>query len=72
MKACMYTLTPDQHFTVGRRRDLPGLTLLAGFSGHGYKFAPVLGEAAAQLALNGVTDLPIELFAPHRFDDPQD
>jgi sarcosine oxidase len=70
MKACMYTLTPDQHFAVGRRPDLPGLTLLAGFSGHGYKFAPVLGEVAAQLALNGVTDLPVELFDPHRFDDP--
>jgi sarcosine oxidase len=70
MSACMYTLTPDRHFTVGRRRELPGLTLLAGFSGHGYKFAPVLGEAAAQLALTGATDLPVEPFDPHRFDAP--
>jgi sarcosine oxidase len=70
MKACMYTVTPDQQFAVGQRRDLPGLTLLAGFSGHGFKFAPVLGEIAAQLAVNGVTDLPIELFDPHRFDNP--
>jgi sarcosine oxidase len=68
MKSCMYSLTPDQHFAVGQRRDLPGLTLLAGFSGHGFKFAPVLGEIAAQLALTGTTDLPIELFDPHRFD----
>jgi sarcosine oxidase len=70
MAACMYTLTPDQHFAVGQRRELPGLTLLAGFSGHGYKFAPVLGEAAAQLALNGATVLPVEPFDPHRFDEP--
>ena len=70
MVACMYTLTPDQHFAVGRRRELPGLTLLAGFSGHGYKFAPVVGEAAAQLALDGATDLPVEPFDPHRFDEP--
>jgi sarcosine oxidase len=69
MKSCMYTLTPDHHFAVGQRRDLPGLTLLAGFSGHGYKFAPVLGEVAAQLALTGATDLPVQLFDPHRFDD---
>jgi sarcosine oxidase len=68
MKSCMYALTPDEHFAVGQRRDLPGLTLLAGFSGHGYKFAPALGEAAAQLALTGATDLPIEPFDPHRFD----
>ncbi len=68
MQSCMYTLTPDQHFAVGQRRDLPGLTLLAGFSGHGFKFAPVLGEVAAQLALTGTTDLPIEPFDPHRFD----
>src|SRR6266496_3451551 len=64
MQSCMYTLTPDQHFAVGQRRDLPGLTLLAGFSGHGFKFAPVLGEVAAQLALTGTTDLPIESFDP--------
>ena len=68
MQSCIYTLTPDEHFAVGRRRDLPGLTLLAGFSGHGFKFAPVLGEAAAELALTGGTDLPIEQFDPHRFD----
>src|SRR6266536_1701794 len=60
MKSCMYSLPPDQHFAVGQRRDLPGLTLLAGFSGHGFKFAPVLWEIAAQLALTGTTDLPIE------------
>jgi sarcosine oxidase len=70
MKACMYTLTQDRHFVVGRRADLPGLTLLAGFSGHGFKFAPVLGEVAAQLALTGTTDLPIELFDSHRFNTP--
>ncbi len=71
MKPCTYALTPDRHFVVGRRRDLPGLTVLAGFSGHGFKFAPVIGEAAAQLALTGRTDLPVELFDPHRFDRVQ-
>ena len=65
---CTYALTPDRHFVVGQRRDLPGLTVLAGFSGHGFKFAPVLGEIAAQLALTGRTDLPVQLFDPHRFD----
>jgi sarcosine oxidase len=68
--SCMYTLTPDQHFVLGPRADLPGLTLLAGFSGHGFKFAPVVGEIAAQLALTGGCRLPIGLFDPHRFDHP--
>jgi sarcosine oxidase len=68
MQACMYTVTPDLDFIEGRRRDLTGITLLSRFSGHGFKFAPALGEVAAQLALTGVTDQPIGLFDPHRFD----
>jgi sarcosine oxidase len=68
MQACMYTLTPDLDFIVGRRRDLPGVTLLGGFSGHGFKFATLMGEVAAQLALTGATDVPVALFNPHRFD----
>src|SRR6266487_4966035 len=51
-----------------RSRDLPGLTVLAGFSGHGFKLAPVIGEIAAELALTGRSPLPIPLFDPHRFD----
>jgi sarcosine oxidase len=53
MTACIYTLTADRHFVVGIRREWPAVTLLGGFSGHGFKFAPVIGEAAADLALNG-------------------
>jgi sarcosine oxidase len=68
MAACTYTVSPDRHFLVGRRRDLPGLTLLAGFSGHGFKLAPVVGEIAAQLALTGGAQPPVALFDPHRFD----
>jgi sarcosine oxidase len=68
MQACMYTLTPDLDFIVGRREDLPGVVLLGGFSGHGFKFSPVMGEVAAQLALTAETDVPIDLFDPHRFD----
>ena len=45
---CTYTLTPDEHFVVDR--DGP-ITVLAGFSGHGFKFAPAVGDLAADLAL---------------------
>ncbi|MFJ8015371.1 N-methyl-L-tryptophan oxidase [Streptomyces sp. NPDC096339] len=68
MESCMYSLTPDRHFLVGPRADLPGLTLLAGFSGHGFKFATVIGEIAAQFAVTGKSALPVEKFDPHRFD----
>ncbi|GAA2815572.1 N-methyl-L-tryptophan oxidase [Streptomyces showdoensis] len=68
MVACSYALTPDRHFLVGPRKDLPGLTLLGGFSGHGFKFASVIGEIAAQFATDGGTALPVSAFDPHRFD----
>ncbi len=61
---CMYTMSPDLHFLVGCLE--PGLAVAAGLSGHGYKFAPVLGEALADLAMHGGTDLPIEFLCPSR------
>lgn len=63
---CMYSNTPDEHFLVGRLPGLPGVTLLGGFSGHGFKFAPVVGEVAADLALEGGTRRDIAAFAPER------
>ncbi len=64
---CMYTNTPDRHFIVGPPPGLPAVTLLSACSGHGFKFAAVLGDAAADLALEGRTRYPIELFSPLRF-----
>jgi glycine/D-amino acid oxidase-like deaminating enzyme len=47
--------------------SLPGLCIATGFSGHGFKFASVIGEALADLATNGKTDLPIEFLGLRRF-----
>jgi hypothetical protein len=58
-KACLYTLTPDEHFVVDCHPEHPRLILCGGFSGHGFKFAPVIGEIAADLALAGGTAHPI-------------
>lgn len=56
---CFYTMTPDEHFIVDRHPRMERTWIAAGFSGHGFKFAPVIGEALADLAQNGKTSLPI-------------
>ena len=56
---CLYTMTPDEHFVVDTHPDHPHVAFAAGLSGHGFKFAPVLGRALTELVLNGGTDLPI-------------
>lgn len=49
---CMYTMTPDRDFVVDRAPDQPEVVFGAGFSGHGFKFAPAIGELLATLALD--------------------
>ncbi len=61
-QVCIYTLTPDRHFVIDRHPDHPNVAVAAGFSGHGFKFAPVVGEILADLAERGRTDLPAEMF----------
>ena len=65
--ACMYTLSPDEHFVVDRHPEHPQVALCAGLSGHGFKFATALGEALADLALEGATALPVGFLGLHRF-----
>ena len=54
-KVCMFTNTPDEHFMLDRHPQHDQLTFAAGFSGHGFKFASVIGEIMADLALHGST-----------------
>jgi sarcosine oxidase len=68
-EVCLYTNTPDEHFLVGDV-GLPNVTVLGGFSGHGFKFAPVMGDIAADLALDGGTEHRIDGFRPVRFALP--
>jgi sarcosine oxidase len=60
VSVCMYTMTPDEHFIIDRHPEHPNVLIAAGFSGHGYKFAPVIGETLAQLALDGGTTHPVD------------
>lgn len=63
---CMYTMTADAHFIVDRHPEYPQVSFAAGLSGHGFKFTCVLGEALAQLALDGVSTLPIRFLSVNR------
>jgi sarcosine oxidase len=65
--ACLYTTTPDQHFVIGAHPSNEHVAVACGFSGHGFKFVPVVGEILADLALEGRTTHPIHLFDPTRF-----
>ena len=66
-QVCMYTRSPDEHFIIDRHPHLPQVVLAAGFSGHGYKFAPVVGRAVADIVTEGKSPLPIDFFALKRF-----
>ena len=46
-RVCMYCDTHDGHFWIARDPDRKGLVIAAGDCGHGFKFAPVLGEIIA-------------------------
>jgi sarcosine oxidase len=63
-KICMYTVTPDEHFIV----DVEGpVTYASACSGHGFKFASVMGEILADLSLEGRTRHPIGFLSAARF-----
>ena len=59
MRTCLYTHSPDHHFILDRHPGHERVTLACGFSGHGFKFASVIGEVMADLALQGWSDLPV-------------
>jgi sarcosine oxidase len=67
MRVCLYTNSPDHSFIVDRHPAHANVTLACGFSGHGFKFASVMGEALADLAMNGRSDLPIDFLSLRRF-----
>lgn len=67
MAICMYTNSPDSHFIIDRHSKHERAIVACGFSGHGFKFASVVGEALADLALDGRTSQPINFLRLSRF-----
>ena len=66
-ETCLYTMTPDEHFIIDTHPRHAAVTLIAGLSGHGFKFAVVLGEVLADLATNGKSSFDLSLFSLDRF-----
>ena len=64
---CLYTMTPDEDFIVDHHPEFKNVVFAAGFSGHGFKFAPVIALALADLVLQGKTALPIGFLSLGRF-----
>lgn len=64
---CLYTMTPDADFIVDRHPGDHRVAIGAGFSGHGFKFAPAIGEMLAQLILDTSAN-PMSRFAISRFN----
>ena len=63
---CLYTLTQDEHFVLSLHPEHPNVAIGCGFSGHGFKFVPVIGEILADLVLTGTTPHRIDTFDPAR------
>lgn len=64
---CLYTMTPDGDFIIDRLPGCPRIIVAAPCSGHGFKFAPVIGEILADLADTGRTGHDISRFSLARF-----
>jgi len=66
-KTCLYTMTPDRDFLIDRLPGEPNIVVASPCSGHGFKFAPVVGEILADLITEGGTGHDISRFRLNRF-----
>ena len=64
---CLYAMSPDGHFIIDLHPDDNRIVFAIGFSGHGFKFAPVIGEALADLAFAGETMKEFDFLKSERF-----
>lgn len=66
-ETCRYTLTPDEDFILDLHPAYPQVVVASPCSGHGFKFAPLIGRILADLAVTGETNYDIKRF---RLDRP--
>ena len=68
MASCIFTNTPDEHFIIDRLEPGSPVIVASPCSGHGYKFASMIGEVLADLVTRDQTAHNIDLFRLSRFD----
>ncbi|PHK94858.1 N-methyl-L-tryptophan oxidase [Pseudoroseomonas rhizosphaerae] len=66
LAACLFTNTPDEHFVLDTLPGHPEVVVASPCSGHGYKFASVIGEVLAELATTGRSRHDLSLFSCRR------
>lgn len=66
-RVCLYTMTPDEDFIIDRLPVRSPAVIIAGLSGHGFKFVSLLGWIASEMALGRSPSLPLERFSAARF-----
>ncbi len=66
-RICLYTNSPDGHFIIDHHPASDRAVIACGFSGHGFKFATVIGEILADLTTTGTTPLPASFLGLQRF-----
>ncbi|HXW30179.1 MAG TPA: N-methyl-L-tryptophan oxidase [Xanthobacteraceae bacterium] len=66
-QTCLYTMAPDGHFLIDWIVS-PHILVVSACSGHGFKFAPVIGEIVADLAIQATTAHDIARFRLDRFE----
>jgi len=67
LRTCIFTNTPDEHFIIDTMPDQPEVIVVSPCSGHGYKFASVVGEIVADLAVTGRSSFDLSMFRLDRF-----
>ena len=70
LQTCMFTNTPDNHFVIDVHPEYEQVSFASPCSGHGYKFASVIGEIMADLAETGITRHDTSLFRLDRLTQP--
>jgi len=67
VETCRYTNTPDEDFVIGHHPRFRQIVLASACSGHGFKFAPLLGNVLAGLCVDEDSGIDLAMFDPERF-----
>lgn len=68
VKNCFYTMSPDDSFLIGKSKVLNSTYFASACSGHGFKFAPAIGDALANMATGRQANLSLSAFSVDRFN----